>query len=29
MEIRAEKLEIAYGDYTAVKDMDIRVKREK
>ena len=29
MEIRAEKLEIAYGDYTAVKDMDIRVQKGK
>ena len=29
MEIRAEKLEIAYGDYLAVKDMDVRVEKGK
>ena len=29
MEFRAEKLEIAYGDYTAVKDMDIRLQKGK
>ena len=27
MEIRGEKLEIAYGDYIAVKEMDIRVRK--
>lgn len=29
MEIRAEKLEIAYGDYLAVRDMDVRVEKGK
>ena len=29
MEIRAEKLEISYGDYLAVKDMDVRVEKGK
>ena len=29
MEIRAEKLEIAYGDYTAVANMDLRVEKGK
>ena len=29
MAIRAEKLEIAYGDYLAVKDMDVRVEKGK
>lgn len=27
MEIKGEKLEIAYGDYTAVRDMDIHVQK--
>lgn len=29
MEIRAEKIEIAYGEYTAVTDMDITVQKGK
>ena len=29
VEIRAEKLEISYGDYLAVKDMDVRVEKGK
>lgn len=27
MEIRAEQLQIGYGDYIAVRDMDIQVKK--
>ena len=29
MEIKGERLEIAYGDYTAVADMNIRVEKGK